>query len=125
MHATDAQLAAINGVFTDCIRRGQSIRNVMANNPGLFPVCERTVYNYVGLRVFDAVRGDLPFACSRKPRKARPARNPRTGETVQIEERMVPTFKFSNDIKDKINSLEGILGESVAKPEETEAKIEI
>ena len=65
------------------------------------------------------IRGFGTFAC--KPRKARPARNPRTGETVQIEERMVPTFKFSNDIKDKINSLEGILGEAVVEPElETE-----
>ena len=57
------------------------------------------------------IRGFGTFAC--KPRKARPARNPRTGETVQIEERMVPTFKFSNDIKDKINSLEGIVAEAV------------
>lgn len=50
------------------------------------------------------IRGFGTFAC--KPRKARPARNPRTGETVLIEERLVPTFKFSNDIKDKINTLE-------------------
>ena len=52
-------------------------------------------------------RGFGTVAC--KPRKARPARNPRTGETVMIEERMVPSFKFSNDIKDKINSLEAIV----------------
>lgn len=50
------------------------------------------------------IRGFGTFAC--KPRKARPARNPRTGETVLIDERLVPTFKFSNDIKDKINSLD-------------------
>ena len=61
------------------------------------------------------IRGFGTFAC--KPRKARPARNPRTGETVLINERLVPTFKFSNDIKDKINSLEGILGEISAQPE--------
>ena len=53
------------------------------------------------------IRGFGTFAC--KPRKARPARNPRTGETVLIEERMVPSFKFSNDIKDKINSLEALV----------------
>ena len=53
------------------------------------------------------IRGFGTFSC--KPRKARPARNPRTGETVLIEERMVPSFKFSNDIKDKINSLEALL----------------
>ena len=68
------------------------------------------------------IRGFGTFAC--KPRKARPARNPRTGETVLIDERMVPTFKFSNDIKDKINSLEGILGEASVQPElETEEEI--
>ena len=61
------------------------------------------------------IRGFGTFAC--KPRKARPARNPRTGETVLIDERLVPTFKFSNEIKDKINSLEGILGEASVQPE--------
>ena len=61
------------------------------------------------------IRGFGTFAC--KPRKARPARNPRTGETVQIEERMVPTFKFSNDIKDKINSLEALVEGANAKLE--------
>jgi DNA-binding protein HU-beta/integration host factor subunit beta len=69
------------------------------------------------------IRGFGTFAC--KPRKARPARNPRTGETVQIEERMVPTFKFSNDIKDKINALEGVIGEAVEAPEEVTAESEI
>ena len=72
VRATDEQLAAINDVFTECTRRGQSVRNVMANNPELFDFCERTMYSYVGLKKFDAVRGDLPFACSRKPRKPRP-----------------------------------------------------
>ena len=65
----------------------------------------------VGEKLIDGntieIRGFGTFAC--KPRKARPARNPRTGETVLIEERMVPTFKFSNDIKDKINSHEAIV----------------
>lgn len=50
------------------------------------------------------IRGFGTFAC--KPRKSRPARNPRTGETVIIDERLVPTFKFSSDIKNKINGLE-------------------
>ncbi len=53
------------------------------------------------------IRGFGTFSC--KPRKARPARNPRTGETVLIEDRLVPTFKFSNDIKDKINSMEALV----------------
>ena len=65
------------------------------------------------------IRGFGTFSC--KPRKARPARNPRTGETVLIEERLVPTFKFSNDIKDKINSLESILDTAEAEPQSVDA----
>ncbi len=61
------------------------------------------------------IRGFGTFAC--KSRKARPARNPRTGETVFIDERLVPTFKFSSEIKERINSLAGILGEVSAQPE--------
>ena len=69
------------------------------------------------------IRGFGTFSC--KPRKARPARNPRTGETVLIEERLVPTFKFSNDIKDKINSLETIFDGATVEPEAKEEDIEI
>ena len=67
------------------------------------------------------IRGFGTFAC--KPRKARPARNPRTGETVLIEERMVPSFKFSNDIKDKINSLEALVEGANAKLEFEETQV--
>ena len=68
------------------------------------------------------IRGFGTFAC--KPRKARPARNPRTGETVLIEERLVPSFKFSNDIKDKINSIEAFVEGTSVQPElETENEI--
>lgn len=67
------------------------------------------------------IRGFGTFSC--KPRKARPARNPRTGETVLIEERLVPTFKFSNDIKDKINSLEAIFDGAAAEPEAKEETV--
>lgn len=47
------------------------------------------------------IRGFGTFSC--KERKARPARNPRTGKEVLLEDRLVPTFKFSSDIKARIN----------------------
>ncbi len=47
------------------------------------------------------IRGFGTFAG--KERKARPARNPRTGEEIRLEDRIVPTFKFSSEIKNKIN----------------------
>lgn len=37
-----------------------------------------------------------------KTRRARKARNPRTGETVDVPERQVPTFKPSKELKDII-----------------------
>lgn len=36
---------------------------------------------------------------SNKVRKARPARNPKTGETILLGDRIVPTFKYSADLK--------------------------
>ncbi|MFQ6103683.1 MAG: HU family DNA-binding protein [Candidatus Glassbacteria bacterium] len=37
-----------------------------------------------------------------KTRRARKARNPRTGETVDVPRRLVPTFKPSKELKDII-----------------------
>ncbi len=38
-----------------------------------------------------------------KLRKPRPARNIRTGETVPLQERVVPLFRYSADLRDKID----------------------
>jgi integration host factor subunit beta len=37
-----------------------------------------------------------------KMRKPRPARNPKTGEVVPLNKRLVPLFKYSGDMKKKI-----------------------
>ncbi|MBD3421217.1 MAG: integration host factor subunit beta [Chitinivibrionales bacterium] len=37
-----------------------------------------------------------------KVRKPRPARNPKTGEVVPLPERVVPLFKYSNEMKKEI-----------------------
>lgn len=47
------------------------------------------------------LRGFGTFAC--KSRKGRPARNPRTGEEVLLADRIVPTFKFCNEVKSRLN----------------------
>ncbi len=39
-----------------------------------------------------------------KKKKARNARNPRTGEKVFVGEHYVPVFKFSKDFKDAVDS---------------------
>ncbi|MBL8025333.1 MAG: integration host factor subunit beta [Fibrobacteres bacterium] len=38
-----------------------------------------------------------------KVRKPRPARNPKTGEVVPLLERTVPLFKFSSELKHRID----------------------
>lgn len=38
-----------------------------------------------------------------KKRKGRIARNPRTGEQVQVDEHFVPVFKVSKDLKGLVN----------------------
>ncbi|MBD3234676.1 MAG: integration host factor subunit beta [candidate division Zixibacteria bacterium] len=37
-----------------------------------------------------------------KPRKARKARNPRTGEVVPVPDRNIPVFKPSNEFKEMV-----------------------
>ncbi len=55
-----------------------------------------------------------------KERKARPARNPKTGEIVYLQQRIIPTFKFSTDIKTAI--AESVRAAS-AKAELAESKV--
>lgn len=60
------------------------------------------------------IRGFGTFSV--KTRKPRPARNPRTGEEVQLAERVVPLFKFSADIKSKLNTSEHLGAPVKAEP---------
>jgi len=49
------------------------------------------------------IRGFGTF--SARKRLPRPARNPRTGEVVQLGERIAPLFKFSGELKQQINQV--------------------
>ena len=70
IHPDAEAVARMNAVLSPCIMRGQSVRHVIANNPEAFgSVKERTVYDYIAGGLFDAKRGDLPEACSRRRRK--------------------------------------------------------
>ncbi|MDP6418181.1 MAG: HU family DNA-binding protein [Candidatus Krumholzibacteria bacterium] len=46
-----------------------------------------------------------------KLRKARMARNPRTGDPVPVPERLVPVFKVSKELKDMVATTNPIAGE--------------
>ena len=67
VHPDAEAIAKMNEVLSPCIMKGQSARNVIANNPDAFgTVKERTVYDYIAGGLFNAKRGDLPEACRRR-----------------------------------------------------------
>ena len=69
VHTGNATLAKMNEALKDGLGKNQSVRHIMVANPETFAdVSEKTVYTYIGGRLFDVGRGDLPYACMRKPR---------------------------------------------------------
>lgn len=89
--------------------KSELISKLVADNPHLY---QRDVERIVGT-VFDEItaalaRGDRvelrgfgAFSVKRRP--ARMGRNPRTGETVQVEEKYVPYFKTGKDLRERLN----------------------
>ena len=72
VHPDAEAIAKMNEVLSHCIMKGQSVRNVIANNPDAFgTVKERTVYGYIAGGLFNVKRGDLPEACRRRACKKR------------------------------------------------------
>lgn len=89
--------------------RSELIQKISDDNPHLF---RRDVEKIVGT-VFDEIidamaRGDRVElrgfgAFSVKKRDARTGRNPRTGESVEVEEKHVPFFKTGKLLRDRLN----------------------
>ena len=46
-----------------------------------------------------------------KRRRARKARNPRTGESVSVPERSVVTFKAGLEMEERVNQSDGVPGQ--------------
>jgi integration host factor subunit beta len=59
-------------------------------------------------------------AFSVKQREARKGRNPRTGETVSVDQKVVPFFKTGKELRDRLNLSRGEGGGS-PKPAESSA----
>ena len=89
--------------------RSELIQKLADENPHLY---QRDVERIVNT-IFDEVtaamaRGDRVElrgfgAFSVKQRDARVGRNPRTGETVQVDEKHVPFFKTGKLLRDRLN----------------------
>lgn len=89
--------------------RSELVQKIADENPHLY---QRDVERIVAT-VFDSIteamaRGDRVElrgfgAFSVKKRDARVGRNPRTGESVQVEEKHVPFFKTGKLLRDRLN----------------------
>lgn len=89
--------------------RSELIQKIADENPHLY---QRDVERIVNT-IFDEVTGAMARgdrvelrgfgAFSVKQRDARVGRNPRTGETVSVEEKHVPFFKTGKLLRDRLN----------------------
>ncbi|AYE85665.1 MAG: integration host factor subunit beta [Sulfitobacter sp.] len=89
--------------------RSELIQKIADDNPHLY---QRDVERIVNT-VFDEITGAMSRgdrvelrgfgAFSVKKRDARVGRNPRTGETVNVEEKHVPFFKTGKLLRDRLN----------------------
>lgn len=89
--------------------RSELVEKIAAENPHLY---QRDIERIIGT-VFDEIidamsngnrvelRGFGSFSV--KQREARIGRNPRTGETVDVEEKHVPFFKTGKLLRDRLN----------------------
>ncbi len=89
--------------------KSELITRLAEKNPHLY---QRDVERIVGT-IFDEVtnalsRGDRVElrgfgAFSVKHRQSRSGRNPRTGQTVSVEEKFVPFFKTGKELRERLN----------------------
>lgn len=92
--------------------RSELIQKLAEDNPHLY---HRDVERIVNT-IFDEITGAMARgervelrgfgAFSVKRRDARTGRNPRTGETVAVEEKHVPFFKAGKLLRDRLNGEE-------------------
>lgn len=92
--------------------RSELIQIIADENPHLFQRDVERIVNTVFGEITEALaRGERVElrgfgAFSVKKRDARVGRNPRTGESVEVEAKAVPFFKTGKLLRDRLNGLE-------------------
>lgn len=100
--------------------KSELIQILAEENPHLFAKDVERMVNVVFDEITDALcvgdrvelRGFGAFSV--RHREARTGRNPRTGDTVEVEEKWAPFFKAGKEIRERINS-EGDAGGETKK----------
>lgn len=89
--------------------KSELVQKIAAANPHLFQRDVENIVNTILDEIIEALsRGDRVElrgfgAFSVKNRPARTGRNPRTGETVAVDEKFVPFFKTGKEMREKLN----------------------
>jgi integration host factor subunit beta len=89
--------------------RSELIQKIADENPHLYQRDVEKIVNTIFEEITDAMsRGDRVElrgfgAFSVKKRDQRTGRNPRTGESVEVEEKYVPFFKTGKLLRDRLN----------------------
>lgn len=89
--------------------RSELIQKIANENPHLYQRDVERIVNTIFKEIVDALAGGDRVelrgfgAFSVKQRDARIGRNPRTGESVQVEEKHVPFFKTGKLLRDRLN----------------------
>ena len=89
--------------------KSELVQKISEENPHLFQRDVERLVNTVFNEIIDAMSSGRRIelrgfgAFSVKHRKPRLGRNPRTGRSVQVEEKIVPFFKPGKLMKDKLN----------------------
>lgn len=89
--------------------RSELIQKISEDNPHLFQRDVERIVNTIFEEIIEAMaRGDRVElrgfgAFSVKKRDARAGRNPRTGESVSVDQKHVPFFKTGKLLRDRLN----------------------
>lgn len=93
----------------DTMIRSELIQKIADENPHLYQRDVERIVNTIFDEIIEAMaQGDRVElrgfgAFSVKKRDARTGRNPRTGESVQVDEKHVPFFKTGKLLRDRLN----------------------
>ena len=89
--------------------KSELVQIIADRNPHLYPRDVENIVNAVLDEITDTLasgnrvelRGFGAFSVKNRP--AREGRNPRTGETVHVEEKWVPFFKTGKELRERLN----------------------
>lgn len=93
--------------------KSELVLRIAEQNPHLYQRDVENIVNAILDTIADALaRGDRVElrgfgAFSVKKRDARTGRNPRTGETVSVQEKVIPVFKTGKEMRIRLNDANG------------------